>query len=85
MTEQKLEIPTLEETIKLCIQTPELIKEYERLLDKKFVPSSPIEKMIDEATGYDKKLAHDFFNFVRDYIWMPVVAQMIKEKIQSKE
>ena len=75
-----MNIPTLEETIKMCLENQDFIKEYERLLGQKLVAGSPIEKMIDEATGYDKKLTNDFFNFIRDYIWMPVVVEMMETK-----
>jgi len=75
-----MNIPTLEETIKMCLENQEFMKEYERLLGQKLVAGSPIEKMIDEATGYDKKLTNDFFNFIREYIWMPVVVEMMKNK-----
>ena len=81
----KNEVPTLEETIRICLETPELVKEYERLVGEKLVPTTPIHIMIDEATGYDKKKAHDFFDFVRDYIWMPTVMEIFREKVRLSQ
>ncbi len=55
----------------------DLFKEFLRLEDiKSFGPRSPIEAMIDEATGFDKTIAaqqrevlEKFREFVSKYVW----------------
>jgi len=74
---------TLKMAIEESMNTPELIEQYERLKKVKLFPNrSPIAMMIDEATGYHglvEKDWKDFFDFVRDYIWLPVVLQNYKK------
>ena len=71
--------PELEEslkaTINTCLGTPDFMKEYRRLTKARLGTGSGIEIMIDKATGYDEKEAKDLFDFIRDYIWLPVLAQ----------
>ena len=64
---------SFEETLEECLKTPELLKEYRRLTGARLGNGSTIEMMIDKSTGYHDKEWKDFFDFVRDYIWMPVV------------
>lgn len=66
---------TFEECAQEAMRCPELLKQYDRLNGTRLSAgsSAPIETMIDEITGYKEKQWHDFLNFVRDYIWLPVV------------
>ena len=64
---------TLEQAIKEAVAQPELLAQYQRLRGVRLVGKPPIIQMIDEATGYHEKQWFDFFSFVRDYIWWPVV------------
>ena len=52
----------------------DLVKEWERLSGKKLVSRSPLDKMIDEATGYDMAIMREFADFVYQYVFltMPV-------------
>ena len=54
--------------------TPELIKEYDRLnntnISKKL---SPIENLIDEKTGNRDTEIKEFFTFVREFIFLPLI------------
>jgi hypothetical protein len=65
-----------------CCKNTELVNQFNRLQgtnisfqDKRV----PIEKMIDETTGYDNpfKNSHEdmmkFFDFVFEYVWLPLV------------
>lgn len=62
-----------------CIKTTELVKEFNRLskcnlgVDKR----TPIEKMIDEATGsqdgIDRQDMRKFVVFVYKFIWSPLI------------
>jgi hypothetical protein len=68
------EIISLEETIELCLKDKEFIRQYEKLtegLGANFIVFSPMERMINKATGYDEKQTKKLFDFIRDYIWIP--------------
>lgn len=61
-----------------CIRTPALVSEFNRLTGSKLGIDTrmPIEKMIDEATGYKDPETEDmrkFVAFVFEVIWMPLV------------
>jgi hypothetical protein len=52
-----------------CLGNEEFMKEYRRLTGSKlWLHTSPIEKSIDESTGYDKAMYKDFCQFVFDII-----------------
>jgi len=61
-----------------CIKNKTLISEFNRLTDFKLgIDSrSPIEIVIDDATGYDeqKEYMRKFIDFVYMHIWLPLVA-----------
>ena len=74
-----------------CLDTPEMVKEWNRLtgnnLSVKLDKRSPIERMVDEATGYQKhldaeqvKYLREFAQFVWETIYIPFVAQLATEK-----
>lgn len=73
---------SLEETIKECINNKEFMREYERLNKVNFSITSPIIAAIDNATGYDKKRITDLFDFIKEYIWLPL---MVKGFLENKE
>lgn len=64
---------TFEEAVKMCVENKEFIVEYKRLTGARLGSGTPWEKLIDQATKYQDKEWFDLFNFIRDYIWMPVV------------
>lgn len=66
---------SFEETVKVCLNTPEFMEEYARLKGVALGSGSPIERMVDEATGRTKKEMFDLCDFIRDYIWLPVVTK----------
>lgn len=70
---------SLEQAITEAINTSELIQQYERLTGARLRGGAPIEQMIDKSTGYDKEQWNRFFDFVRDYIWMPVIIKELKD------
>jgi hypothetical protein len=60
-----------------CLQAAihsEMVSQWERLSGKKLVPASPLDRMIDEATGYDMVVIREFADFVYWYVFltMPV-------------
>lgn len=78
--------PSFRQCVETCWHNQTFMHEYRRLsghalgLDKR----TPLDRMIDQASGYvppplDDAEMHAFFEFVRDYIWMPVVADCLKE------
>lgn len=58
------------ECLNRCLHTPELVQQWERLSGKKLVSASPIERAIDEATGYDIELIKEFAEFVYEFIFL---------------
>jgi hypothetical protein len=50
--------------LQFCLHTSEFVKEWERLSGKKLLPASPINRLIDEATGYDMAIMGEFADFV---------------------
>lgn len=56
------------ECLEAAIQT-DIVKEWERLSGKKLIASSPIERMIDEATGYDKEVLKEFIDFIYNFVF----------------
>ena len=84
---------TFEDCVIECCMRPEFIKQYDRLqgsnLARILIPQpdkrSPIERMIDKATGYDKVLtnideqAHkemaEFIGFIFEVVWLPLICE----------
>jgi len=78
--------PTLRECIDACLGNQDFMREYRRLhghalgLDTR----NALDQMIDAATGYrspavSETEARQFFEFVRDYVWAPVLAKYIAQ------
>ena len=57
------------ECLEMSIHTP-LLTEWERLSGKKLVPPSLLDRMIDEATGYDMVVMKEFADFVYTCIFL---------------
>ncbi len=56
-----------------CLETAlhsDLVKEWERLSGKKLLPASPLDRMIDSATGYDMVMMREFADFVYEYVFL---------------
>lgn len=66
-------------TLRQSIHTPGLVEQFNRLTGRKLgqrSPKTPIDAMIDKATGYEAVLAAEdaadmkaFAEFVRDVVW----------------
>lgn len=80
---------TFVDCVSACWNNAAMMKEYRRLTghalgeDKR----KPLEKMIDAATGYvpsavDDAEARAFFEFVRDCIWLPLLAKEVAEALE---
>jgi len=76
--------------VKECLVAEGFVEQFNRLLDCKLVTPltlskgrrSPIVRMIDEATGYDKVLdakqseyMRKFISFVYEVVWLPLVME----------
>lgn len=61
----------LSEIINMCIEKG-MFKEFCRLHGYS-MPKTPIEVMIDQATGHSTKIANEFFDFVMEYVVMPMI------------
>lgn len=52
-----------------CIHEREFIAQWERLSGKKLLPTSPLDRMIDEATGYNMVVMGEFADFVYEFVF----------------
>lgn len=52
----------------MCVHS-DLRAEWERLNGKKLVPANPIDRLVDQATGYDLDTMREFADFVYTYIF----------------
>jgi hypothetical protein len=59
---------TFKDVLFYCAGQDEFVAQWERLRGVR-LPRSPIEKMIDEATGNDSAIARLFINDVFDLVW----------------
>lgn len=67
--------PTFEECLLAAGANTELVTQFDRLYRtslSKLTVRSPLDLMIDEATGYDKDQILKFAAFVFSYIWLPL-------------
>jgi hypothetical protein len=62
---------TFEECLLETAKIPDLWKEFCRLKGYK-LPTSPIEQLIDEATGREKKIVREYAAFVFEHIYLPL-------------
>lgn len=54
------------------VAEPEFLKEYDRLRGTSFAgTASPIERMVDEATGRFKEDCSHLIGFIFTHVWMP--------------
>ena len=60
---------TFLQCLEMCLQQRELVSEWQRLSGKKLIASSPLDRAIDEATGYDVAVMGEFVDFVYDFVW----------------
>lgn len=57
------------ECLETCIHEREFVAQYQRLSGKKLVPTNPIDRMIDEATGYNMVVIGEFVDFVYEFVF----------------
>lgn len=50
-------------------QTP-IVTEWERLSGKKLVSLSPLDRMIDDATGYGNAVLGEYVDFVYEFVFL---------------
>ena len=68
--------PRFAEALGICLEEEELIQNYERLYGVKRPPErlTPIEMMVDKATGFREHQWREFFRgylkFVYDCVWI---------------
>lgn len=64
-----------EDCIYLCAGEEDFVKQYDRLMGSHFgklLKTSPLEKMIDEASGFKTEECYKFFTFCYQYVWLPL-------------
>lgn len=73
---QEVEWISFETCVMECIKNKEFMEQYRRLTwSRIWLNTSPINTMIDEATGYDKKQYKELFDFVMEFIFIPLLSK----------
>lgn len=70
------------EVVFLTLDNKEFVQNYDRLRGtniSKTKSRTPIEQMIDEVTGKEKEELFKFFDFVLNYVFLPVMDTASKE------
>lgn len=65
-----------------CANTPELVKEFDRLYGCQLSTlhlRSPITRMVDEATGFERDQLRKFVAFVFRFVWVPMASVPLPE------
>lgn len=62
-------VPFLE-CLEHCLYTREFRTEWERLSGKTLLAKTPLDRMIDEATGYDQAVMKEFADFVYECVFL---------------
>ena len=70
---------SFEKTVQFCLDTPEFMENYRRLrgVSLGLRSRSPIALMVDKATGREEKEMFELCDFIRDYVWLPVVTKQV--------
>ena len=63
---------TFHDVLMECAGTPELVREFNRLTGHSLMEGSPIERMVDEATGREEQALCDFTAFVFECVYVPL-------------
>ena len=78
-----MDLISLEDALAITLANKEFMREYRRLTGHRLGDGPVIDRMIDESTGKLEDEARQFYVFVRDHIWMPVIAQSVTCRIQA--
>lgn len=65
---------TFEDVLRTCANNEQFVAQWARLRGFKLA-GSPIERMVDDATGYSDDIADTFISDVRDLVWNRVPRQ----------
>lgn len=77
---------TFEECCHQCLADLKFVKEFDRLTGCSLAElKSPINAMVDEATGKTKWDMRKFVAFVYETVWLRLPPTMLKEKIEPPE
>lgn len=55
---------TFADCLIIAANMPEFVQQWERLTGLRLLPASPLDRLIDEATGYDLAVMAEFADFV---------------------
>lgn len=83
---------TFEQAALGCLENSEFMANYRKLRGSRvgLNTRSPIERMVDEACGappgdVSEQEWREFFEFVRDYVWHPVIVEQSRELVKASE
>lgn len=63
---------SLEACLNYAINNQEFVEQYKRLTGARLGSGAPIERIVDESTGLLEKELRDFFDFVKEYVWLRI-------------
>jgi hypothetical protein len=66
---------TFEDAVRECLGNASFMREYRRLAKTDFGTSRGINLSVDLATGHFDAQARAFFDFVMEFVWLPLVAR----------
>ena len=72
---------TFWECVSVCASQPSLVAEFDRLSGhhlSTIAGRSPLDMMIDEATGRDRAAIEQFLEFVWDCVWIRLPPEAVK-------
>ena len=72
---------TFRTAVRMAWAEPTLVCEWERLSGKRITKTgrSPIDVLVDRACGLEDEAYRFFFEFVREFVWLPWIAGLAKD------
>jgi len=61
-----------------CLMNSEFVQQWERLWGKKLVPASTLDRMIDQATGYDLAVMREFADAVYQFVFCTLPVEEVQ-------
>lgn len=69
---------TFIDCVNQCIENKQFMDEYRRMSWSKIGKTTPVEKLIDQATGNDRKEVQEFLEFIDECVWKPLLEESKK-------
>lgn len=70
---------TFIDCLQACLMNSEFVQQWERLWGKKLTNASPLDRMIDAATGYDLAVMGEFADAVYQYVFCTLPVERTRQ------